>query len=361
MKKLFLLFILIPWGISCMGQNNVFSSNEIKSIMTKAAQWQLKNPKHHQRDWTNGAFHRGLFAAWQTTGDKAIYDALMAIGRDSNQWRPGDRWHHADDIAVCDTYIELYRIEKNKAMIQPTIDTLDVFMSRPYDSNNFRQIRWWWCDALFMAPPVFIKLGLATGEGKYLVFNDLCFRQCYDLLFDKEEKLFARDLSYVIKNDGHDKREANGEKIFWSRGNGWVMAGLASILTELPNDYPEYWFYKNLFQTMAGRILELQQEDGLWRASLLDPASYPGGEVSGSGFFCYALAWGINNGMLDPEIYKEPVKKAWVALTQCMNKEGRIGWVQPIGADPRANFSQDSWEVYGTGALLLAGSEIIKF
>jgi len=60
---------------------------------------------------------------------------------------------------------------------------------------------------------------------------------------------------------------------------------------------------------MADRILSLQQEDGLWRASLLDPDSYPGGEVSGSGFFCYALAWGINNKLLDRDTYLPAVKK----------------------------------------------------
>jgi rhamnogalacturonyl hydrolase YesR len=180
------------------------------------------------------------------------------------------------------------------------------------------------------------------------------------LLFDKEEHLFARDLGYVIKADGSGLKEANGQKIFWSRGNGWVMAGLVRVLQELPQNYHNRTFYANLFKEMAARIASLQQSDGLWRASLLDPASYPGGEVSGSGFFCYALAWGINNGLLDRKTYLPVVKKAWIGLNKCVNDEGRVGWVQPIGADPRKNFDADSWEVYGTGAFLLAGSEVAK-
>lgn len=154
--------------------------------------------------------------------------------------------------------------------------------------------------------------------------------------------------------------KANGKRIFWSRGNGWVMGGLARILQELPADYPERPFYETLFKEMAERILSIQQEDGLWRASLLDPESYPGGEVSGSGFFCYAFAWGINNGLLDSKLFKPAVGKCWIALNSCVNEEGRVGWVQPIGADLRKNFSEDSWEVYGTGAFLLAGSEVLK-
>jgi rhamnogalacturonyl hydrolase YesR len=246
-------------------------------------------------------------------------------------------------------------------MIQPTIDTLKLFVAKPYPTKGKTDvIKWWWCDALFMAPPALVKLGVATGDDGFLKCNDQCYKECYDLLFNKDEHLFARDLNYVIKPDGSGRREANGERIFWSRGNGWVMGGLVRILRELPADYPQRPFYENLFKEMAARILSLQQPDGMWRASLLDPASYPGGEVSGSGFFCYALAWGVNNKLLDKKSYLPAVEKSWVSLTACISKEGRFGWVQPIGGSPGKNISAESWEVYGTGAFLLAASEVIK-
>ena len=337
-----------------------FCPEYIKSIMEKTTGWQLEHPLHEQNDWTNGAFFAGVFAAWKTTGSQSIYDALLAMGNDSTHWLPGRRWYHADDVAISQTYIDLYRIEKRREMIQPTIDTLQLFMSKPYPTRGIEVVKWWWCDALFMGPPTLVKMGITLDEPEYLKQNDIYFKECYDLLYNKEEHLFARDLGYVIKNDGNDRYEANGKLIFWSRGNGWVMGGLARILSELPEDYPERPFYVELYQEMSARILSLQQPDGLWRASLLDPESYPGGEVSGSGFFCYALAWGINNGLLDSATYRPAVEKAWIALNGCVNEEGRIGWVQPVGADPRKNFSADSWEVYGTGAFLLAGSEVIK-
>jgi rhamnogalacturonyl hydrolase YesR len=138
------------------------------------------------------------------------------------------------------------------------------------------------------------------------------------------------------------------------------MGGLARILQELPDDYPKRGFYTDLFIKMAARIVTLQQADGLWRTSLLDPDSYPGGEASGSGFYCFALAWGINNGILDRETYLPVVKKAWAGLNSLITPDGYIGWVQPIGADPQKGFSPQSWEVYGTGAFLLAGSEVIR-
>jgi len=342
------------------GKEKYFTQDYIHSIMKKTTDWQLKHPLHEPNDWTNGAFYAGVFAAWKTTRSQPIYNALLALGNDSTRWLPGNRWYSADDVAISQTYIDLYRIEKKREMIQPTIDTLKIFISKPYPTRDIEVIKWWWCDALFMGPPTLVKMGVTLNDPEYLKQNDVCYKECYDLLYNKKEHLFARDLNFVIKNDGNDKYEANGKLIFWSRGNGWVMGGLTRILAELPADYPERPFYEQLFKEMSARILSLQQPDGLWRASLLDPDSYPGGEVSGSGFFCYALAWGINNGLLDSKTYRPAVEKAWIALNGCVDGEGRVGWVQPIGADPRKNFSADSWEVYGTGAFLLAGSEVIK-
>lgn len=360
MKKiiLFALFVCLTIAVTAQ-QTDYFNSKTIKTVMQKTAEWQIKNPKHAPNDWTNGAFYAGLFAAWETTKSKDIYNALIEMGN-STKWQPFNRWYHADDIAICQTYIDLYRKNKKPEMIQATIDTVNKLIANPYPTRTIEVIKWWWCDALFMGPATLVKLGITTKNDEYLKKNDEYFKECYDLLYNKEEHLFARDLGYVIKNDDKDRWEANGKKIFWSRGNGWVMGGLVRILKELPKNYPTRPFYEQLFKEMAAKVVSIQQADGLWRASLLDPDSYPGGEVSGSGFFCYALAWGINNKLLDKTIYTPAVKKAWTALNACVNDEGRIGWVQPIGADPRKNFTADSWEVYGTGAFLLAGSEIIK-
>ncbi len=362
MKKLFTVMSFLAFSVAAFSQadGKAFNKKYIKQTMKKAVQWQLAHPKHDPRDWTNGAFYAGVVAAWQTTRSGDIYKSLMNMGK-MEKWQPYKRWYHADDIAISQTYLDLYRKEKKQEMIQPTIDTVNLLLSRPYPrKNDVEVIKWWWCDALFMGPPVLVKLGLITGDKKYLETNDQYFKETYDLLYNKEEKLFARDLNFVIKPDGSGKREANGQKIFWSRGNGWVMGGLVRILQELPADYPQRPFYEGLLKEMAIRVAPLQQEDGLWRASLLDPAAYPGGEVSGSGFFCYALAWGINNKILDKNTFLPVVEKAWKALINCVNEEGRVGWVQPIGASPGTNFNADSWEVYGTGAFLLAASEVIR-
>ena len=328
--------------------------------MTTALEWQLKNPKHALYDWTNGAFYAGVFAAYETTGSKKIWKAMYEMG-EANQWKPGPRLHHADDHAICQTYIDMYRVSGEKKMIQPFIETLDKLMVTPYETGEIRPITWWWCDALFMGPAAFIKLGITMKDNKYLELNDKLFKECYNLLYDKEEHLYARDMKYKWNEPSIQIiKEANGKKIFWSRGNGWVMGGLVRTISELPKDWPTREFYIQNYKEMAEKIVSLQQADGLWRASLLDPDSYPGGEASGSGFYTYALAWGINNGFLDKAKYLPVVEKAWVGLNSLIQPDGHVGWTQPIGADPKKNFTAESWEVYGTGAFLLAGSEVIK-
>ncbi|TDN37560.1 glycoside hydrolase family 88 protein [Hymenobacter sp. UV11] len=337
----------------------LFQPAYIKQMLLKTARWQLANPRHAPTDWTNGAFYSGVFAAYQTTKSPLLLDSLMALG-ERTHWQPGARYDHADDIAICQTYLNLYRLKKDRRMIQPTLDVVEKFRTTPGPEVAGHGIAWWWCDALFMGPPVLAKVAVIEKQPKYLTLNDTLYQQTYRRLFNHQEHLFSRDASYLLNAQGEGKKESNGQPVFWSRGNGWVMGGLVQILQELPKNHPTRSFYVNLFKEMSARLVQLQQPDGLWRSSLLDPSAYPGGEASGSGFDCYAMAWGLNQGILDKATFRPAVEKAWAGLNRCVSSEGRVGWVQPIGADPRRDFSADSWEVYGTGAFLLAGSEVIK-
>ena len=350
--------------------DRLFNDGQIKKRMIKAACWQLDHPQYETKvtDWTNGAFYSGLFAAYQTTKSKKLFRALYKMG-ESNGWEMGPSLHHADDHAIPQTYIDMYRLTGEEKMIEPYTLSAEKFMTTHYSEtpgleNAIRKANgaiMFWCDALFMLPPALVKLGITLKEDKYLVLNDSLFKQTYDLLYDHEEHLYARDVGYLWEYPGvQPKKESNGKKVFWGRGNGWVMGGLAKVISELPKDYKKREFYVRTFKEMAKKIKEIQQPDGLWRASLLNPESYPGGEASGSGFYCYALAWAINNGILDRTEYLPTVQKAWVSLCELQHKNGMIGWVQPIGQDPKKNFSADSFANYGTGAFLLAGSEVIK-
>jgi unsaturated rhamnogalacturonyl hydrolase len=333
----------------------------VLATMEKVADWQLAHPSRHDpHDWTQGAGYTGMMALARLSPSPRFYGAMMKMGN-ANQWKPGPRPYLADDICVVQTYAELYLLRRDPAMIAPARAQFDQVIAHPPDNDlSFdpqkdpdRLAKWSWCDSLFMGPPAWIRLYAATGDRAYLDYMVRHWWQTSDYLYDPAEHLFFRDSGYFAK------REANGRKVFWSRGNGWVMAGLVRVLEFLPKDHPARARFVRQFQEMADRILACQQADGLWRASLLDPDSFPLQETSGSGFYCYALAWGVNEGLLDRTKFAPKVWQAWNALASCVQADGKLTHVQPIGADPR-HFDENSTEVYGVGALLLAGSEIIR-
>jgi unsaturated rhamnogalacturonyl hydrolase len=330
----------------------------ILRVMTAAADWQLAHPSTHAPyDWTQAAFYTGVIALADVSGDTKYLAAMRAMG-EANQWRPGLRPGHADDYAVVATYAKLSRIDKDKRMLAPALALFDFLVSRPYNEplawgNGIETRELAWCDALFMGPPVLAAVSAATGDRKYLDLANRLWWKTTDYLYDKEEHLYYRDSRYF------DAREPNGRKVFWSRGNGWVLAGLARMLQDMPPDYPDRPRYVALFREMAGQAALLQGTDGYWRASLLDPTSLPNPETSGTGFFIFSLASGINTGLLDRAKYEPVVRRGWTALVKAMQPDGMLGWVQRIGDKPGAT-SQDTTEVYGVGALLLAGSEVYR-
>jgi len=225
---------------------------------------------------------------------------------------------------------------------------MDKLIARPDDPQKNL---WWWCDALYMAPKVLAQLSVTTNDHRYLDFMDHEWWLTSSALYDPAEHLYYRDDRFLTMH------EANGKKIFWSRGNGWVLAGLAMVLDRMPANYLSRAKYIEQYKQMAERIAALQPADGVWRASLLDPASYPNPEISGTAFFTYGLAWGIHHRLLDRQKYLPIVARSWQGMLTHIYADGRLGSIQPIGGEP-GKFKPSSSYVYGVGAFLLAASEL---
>jgi unsaturated rhamnogalacturonyl hydrolase len=320
----------------------------ILKAMKKVADWQLQHSEgRYNIGWTFAALYDGFLAASKTTGDNRYRDRVFQVAHE-NHWALGPRFAHADDEAIGLTYLTLYSQDQKPEEIAATREGLDKLLARPDDPHKNL---WWWCDALYMAPPVLAQLSVATGDHRYLDYMNREWWITSSALYDPAEHLYFRDDRFLTM------REANGQKVFWSRGNGWVLAGLAMVLERMPADYPDRARYEKQFKDMADRIAALQQPDGLWRASLLDPGSYPNPEISGSGFFTYAMAWGIHHKLLDRKKYLPVVQKSWQGMLTHIYADGRLGSIQPIGGEP-GKFKPSSSYVYGVGAFLLAGSEL---
>jgi rhamnogalacturonyl hydrolase YesR len=251
-------------------------------------------------------------------------------------------------------YLNMYAMYGKSEMIISTCERVNQIIDGGIPNRDLsyknKQV-WSWCDALFMAPPVYSHIAAITGDEKYLRFMDEQFKNTVNHLYSREDSLFFRDDSY------RNKKERNGETIFWGRGNGWVAAGLVNLLKTLPADSPYRVFYEDLFKEQVCKLAQLQNPDGFWRASLLDPESYPSPETSATALIAYSIAYGLKNNLLGKETYYPVLAKAWNALVSAVDENGRLGWVQPIGADPK-KVTQEMTAVYGVGTFLLAGTEI---
>jgi len=331
---------------------DIFDKKYVKNIMQKVFEWQLEHPVVGNAivadDWARAVFYVGITRAYQQTKDKDYLKAAKHWS-DSLNYQLGPRLRHSDDHTRGQVFLDIYAVKKDKAMIAGTETKFDSIMLEP---NLYPRERWW-CDALFMSPPVWVRLAQATGEQKYNDYMSHMWWDVTDFLFDKDENLYYRDKSFF------EKRTSHGKKIFWGRGNGWVMGGLVQILERLPKDNADYDKYVELYKKMSIKIASLQKPDGLWPPSLLDSEEFPQKETSGSGFYTFALAWGINNHLLDEATYLPIVHKGWQALTDAVQPDGKLTYVQKIGSKPDLVKESDNQE-YGSGAFLMAGTEMIK-
>jgi rhamnogalacturonyl hydrolase YesR len=321
----------------------------IDAAMKKVADWQVAVAEpNFNKQWTFAALYDGLLAASKTTGDAKYHDAVLHFAERSNWTLLNDRFPHADDQAFGQAYLDLYREDPKPVRMADTKAIMDRLVVRQDDPDK---LLWWWCDALFMSPPVLLRMYEITHDKKYLDYMDYEWWLTSASLYNQDNHLYFRDSRYFTQ------KQTNGKPIFWSRGNGWVMGALVNVLRILPADYPSRPKYVAQFKEMAAEIAAIQSEDGLWRSGLLDPGAYDLPEVSGSAFFTFGIAYGINEKILDRKTYLPVVEKSWKGMLGHIYADGRLGSIQPIDGQP-GKFKPSSSYVYGVGGFLLAGSEM---
>lgn len=381
-----------------------FKKIEVYNAMKKVADWQLTrfnketnlfegyedgafmaptDSDSHPQGWVYAAFHVGM-TRWSkladSQGDSSYFQLEYDIAK-RNNYLFSPRIYNADDYAIGQLYLDLYKKYKDPSMLVPLKVIFDITLQTPstipldfeqvkqkslltkhtiddqFDGREFPLVpcknRWCWADALFMGPPVWIDLAKQTGDDRYLDFADKEFWATVNFLWDEEDHLFYRDSRFF------ELREKNGEKVIWARGVGWVAAGLARILENLPKNHNSRVKYENIFRKMMTRLASAQQSDGLWRPSVLAPESKPFKESSGTALMAFAFASGINQGILNKETFLPVLEKAWSALVDAVQPNGKLGWVQQIGNKPD-NVSAEDTQIYAVGAYLLTGSEVYK-
>ncbi|QNA46736.1 glycoside hydrolase family 88 protein [Lacibacter sediminis] len=348
----------------------IAKKNELlQVIQTVNNYWQKANPVHGLAFWDNAAYHTGNMEAYALTKNEAYknYSEAWAI---KNEWKGAKSNNKAEwkfnygekddyvlfgDWQICfQTYIDLYNLQPEEIKVARAKEVMSYQVST--EENKY----WWWADGLYMVMPVMTKMYKLTGDKIYLDKLYEYYTYANSIMYDAEEKIYYRDAKYVYPKH----KSANGKKDFWARGNGWVFAGLAKVLQDLPKDDAHRNEYVEKFKGMAAALKKQQQSEGYWTRSILDTAHAPGYETSGTAFFTYAYLWGMNNGYLNKAEYESTALKGWSYLKNiAMQPDGKIGYVQPIGerAIPGQVVDKNSTANFGVGAFLLAACEMVRF
>lgn len=328
-----------------------FNTDSIHATMDRINDYFLDHQwQRVDRNWIRATYYTGLMTFYELTQNPKLLDQSRNWAA-KHGWRTGTEWTFpANRIACVQTYLALYLLEGGDQKIE---NAREVMNNKISNREPAKEQGWDYVDALYVGTPAYMMMTRACGDSSYASYGHRMFRDVYHDLFDPTHHLFYRD------EKAKDETTTGGHKVFWSRGNGWAIASLPRILSNLREDDPYRAFYVALLQQMAASLRQCQGSDGFWRVNLADSGDYPAPESSGTAFFTYAMAWGINQGYLDGDVYLPVVEKAWEALYSQVSPEGKVLWGQGVARGPGSVSREDSHE-YVSGAFLLAGSEMIE-
>ena len=369
MKKTAISLLLT---LACAFSVQAESSREVLSLIDKVNDyWQAHNAPNKRAFWDHAAYYTGNMEAYRLMGKAQWYqysdqwcrhnDWKGAKSNDKRNWKyqwygEGDDFVLFGDWQICfQTYIDMYNLVPTDYKVARAKEVM-AYECQMQD-NKF----WWWADALYMVMPVMTKMYRLTNNEMYLDKLYENFLWSDSLMWDAEAQLYYRDGKYIWPKV---KTSCDGGKSFWARGDGWVLAGLAKVLADMPRDYRNRDIFVQRFQQLAEGVARCQQAEGYWSRSMLCEGDAPGPETSGTAFFCYGLEWGVNHGYLNKNTYGPVIERAWNYLrSKALQPDGSIGFVQPIGEkpDPTKIVDSHSQAPFGTGAWLLAACERVRY
>jgi unsaturated rhamnogalacturonyl hydrolase len=343
---------------------------EVIDTLIRVNDYWMNNNGFGGNGWARATYYEGDMAMYAVHPDRKYYNFALGWAQ-SHNWQliGGDTTRLADNQCAGQTYLDLYRYApapEKIAHIKASVDSM---------VNSLKTDDWYWIDALQMAMPVFARLGAmyantAYYDRMYALYHHTKYIEGANGLYSDNGIHNYGDYLWWRDAYNQTRTSPNGKMFYWSRGNGWVIAAHVRTLQHLPNTDPHYAEYVQTLQEMASALKDRQQPDGFWYVNLDDPhhnAADPnkdnGPETSGTGFFTYALAWGINHGLLDAAAYRPVVEKAWNGMVEvAVHPDGKLGFCQggatspeggqPIGFEDTADFC--------VGAFLLAGSEVAQ-
>lgn len=308
-------------------------------------------------DWQRAVYMLGNLAAADVLAEPRYVDYAIAWATEEDVELAGENIHtrNPDNHAGGQAYLRLYERTGDPVYVAAISLALD-FIERSLQRDD-----WSYAEALFLAAPAYVELGELFDQPRYIdaMFQLYTFARDRRHLYDAAEGLWFRDEEFLFSRERTDR----GRKVFWSRANGMAIAAHARVLQLLDADSPFRRDFEDVLVAMAAALARVQRDDGFWNVSLADDEDHPGPETSGTAFITYGIALGVNEGLLDRATYLPVVEKAWRGMVStAVRADGVIGFVQGPGDEPEDDqpVTLRSARDYGTGAFLLAGSEMSR-
>ena len=201
--------------------------------------------------------------------------------------------------------LELFMQMKDSVFFRQGIEFADQQWDDPLPNGLTKQTRFW-IDDVWMIGSLQIQAYRATGLQKYL------------------DRAALETVAYLEKLQKPNGLFYHGENapFYWGRGNGWMAAGLTEVISELPESHNLYPKILEGYKKMMNSLLKYQAEDGMWRQLVDNEKSWK--ETSCTAMFGYAISVGVKKGILPEKEFMSSYKKAWLALADYMNDDGKI-------------------------------------
>jgi unsaturated rhamnogalacturonyl hydrolase len=212
---------------------------------------------------------------------------------------------HVDDRVFGIVPLQIYLLNKDARCLELGLRLADQQWDKTTPDGISTEARYW-IDDMYMITAVQVQAYRATRNPKYIERAALTMAAYLDRL-QKPNGLF---------------HHAPDSPFFWSRGNGWVAAGMTELLRSLPADNPHRARILDGYRRMMAALLTFQGEDGVWRQLIDNPESWP--ETSSTGMFAFAMITGVKHGWLDEKTYGPAARKAWLGVQTYLDKDANV-------------------------------------
>ena len=213
---------------------------------------------------------------------------------------------HVDDRVFGAVPLEIHLLTKEPRYLETGRGFADRQWEKTTPDGITGEARYW-IDDMYMITILQVQAYRATGDARYL---------------DRAARTMTAYLDRLQQPSGLFYH-APDSPFYWSRGNGWVAAGMTELLRALPSTHPGRARIVAGYRKMMAALLKFQGDDGLWRQLIDHAEAWP--ETSGTGMFTFAMITGVKNGWLDAGTYGPAARAAWLGLVKFLDQDANVG------------------------------------